>query len=139
MYRLPWRPVRCLSRNRVRRCDDGNGHTCQTRALLQFGKDFKAVALRGVQVEENGVRYKFIFLRGRTEDLDFSLAWRRHALYCPVSTTTTPCSERRCTASGGVLPSPGYVKTYNPPFRSTFIFAANPVRQTKSCGRLTTA
>ena|ERR1022692_4793219 len=59
--------------------------------------------------------------------------------YCPVSTTTTACSERRCTSSGGVLPSPGYVKTYNPPFRSSFIFAPNSVRQTKSCGRLTSA
>ena len=59
--------------------------------------------------------------------------------YWPVSTTTAACSERRCTSSGGLLPSPGYVNTYNPPFRSSFIFAANSVRQTKSCGRLTTA
>src|ERR1017187_5526918 len=56
--------------------------------------------------------------------------------YWPVSTTTAACSERRCTCSGGVLPSPEYVKTYNPPFRSSFIFVPNSVRQTKSCGRL---
>jgi hypothetical protein len=56
-----------------------------------------------------------------------------------VSITTVACSERRCTCSGGVLPSPTYVNTYKPSFFSCFTFEQKSVRQMKSCGRFTSA
>jgi hypothetical protein len=63
----------------------------------------------------------------------------RQTTYFPVSITIAACSERRCTCSGGVWPSPGYVNTYDLAFRSCFTLPPKSVRHTKSCGRLTTA